>query len=51
MEQIRDREYAGRYALDQRQIYRIGANFIEDKDSRGLEYEIRGSEWHEKPDA
>ncbi|MDE5850263.1 MAG: ATP-binding protein [Muribaculaceae bacterium] len=44
MDQIRDRDYAGRYALDQRQIYLIGANFIEDKDSRGLEYEIRGRE-------
>ncbi|MDE6553390.1 MAG: ATP-binding protein [Muribaculaceae bacterium] len=40
MDQIRDRDYAGRYAMDSRQIYLIGANFIEDKDSRGLEYEI-----------
>ncbi|MDE6553114.1 MAG: ATP-binding protein [Muribaculaceae bacterium] len=40
MDQIRDRDYAGRYAMDTRQIYLIGANFIENKDSRGLEYEI-----------
>ncbi|MDE5848523.1 MAG: ATP-binding protein, partial [Muribaculaceae bacterium] len=40
MQQIYDREYAGRYAMDTRQVYLIGANFIEDKDSRGLEYEI-----------
>ena len=40
MEQIKDRDYAGRYAMDTRQIYLIGANFIEDKDIRSLEYEI-----------
>ncbi|MDE6553861.1 MAG: ATP-binding protein [Muribaculaceae bacterium] len=40
MQQIYSRDYAGRYAMDTRQVYLIGANFIEDKDSRGLEYEI-----------
>ena len=28
------------YAMDTRQVYLIGANFIEDKENRGLEYEI-----------
>ncbi|MDE7347961.1 MAG: ATP-binding protein [Muribaculaceae bacterium] len=41
MDQLRDRDYAGRYAMDQRPVYLIGANFIEDKDNRGLEYEIK----------
>ena len=40
MEQIHDRDYAGRYALDPRPVYLIGANFNEGKDKRGLEYEI-----------
>ena len=40
MDQIHSRDYAGRYAMDSRQIYLIGANFIEDADNRGLEYEI-----------
>ena len=40
MDQIRTRDYAGRYAMDSRQIYLIGANFVEDKDTRRLEYEI-----------
>ena len=40
MDQIRDRDYAGRYAMDSRQVYLIGANFTEDKDHRKLEYEI-----------
>ena len=44
LDQLRNRDYAGRYALDQRKIYLIGANFIEDKESRGLEYEILGCE-------
>ena len=39
--QIRDRDYAGRYAIGSRQVFVIGANFIEDKDNRGLEYEIQ----------
>ena len=40
MDQIHSRDYAGRYAMDSRQVYLIGANFIEDADNRGLEYEI-----------
>ena len=40
MDQIRDRDYAGRYALDPRTVYLIGANFNERKDHRGLDYEI-----------
>ena len=40
MDQIHSRDYAGRYAMDSRQIYLIGANFIEDADNRWLEYEI-----------
>ena len=40
MDQIHSRDYAGRYAMDSRQVYLIGANFIEDADTRGLEYEI-----------
>ncbi|MDE6785418.1 MAG: ATP-binding protein, partial [Muribaculaceae bacterium] len=40
MEQIHSRDYAGRYAIDRRTVYLIGANFNEDKDNRGLEFEI-----------
>ncbi|MDE6195025.1 MAG: ATP-binding protein [Muribaculaceae bacterium] len=40
MDQIHSRDYAGRYAMDSRQVYLIGANFIEDADNRRLEYEI-----------
>ena len=40
MDQIHSRDYAGRYAMDTRQVYLIGANFIEDADTRRLEYEI-----------
>lgn len=40
MAQIRDRDYAGRYALDSRKVYLIGANFIEAKGKKGLEYRI-----------
>ena len=40
MDQIHSRDYAGRYAMDSRQVYLIGANFIEDPDNRRLEYEI-----------
>lgn len=40
MEQIHSRDYAGRYALDARTIYLIGANFNENKKNRGLEYKI-----------
>ncbi len=40
MDQIHSRDYAGRYAMDSRTIYLIGANFDEKKEDRGLEYEI-----------
>ncbi|MDE6291074.1 MAG: ATP-binding protein [Muribaculaceae bacterium] len=40
MDQIRNRDYAGHYALDTRHVYLIGANFIEGKEERGLEYEV-----------
>lgn len=40
MDQIHDRDYAGRYALGKRKIYLIGANFVENKESRLLEYEV-----------
>ncbi|MDE6342226.1 MAG: PD-(D/E)XK nuclease domain-containing protein [Muribaculaceae bacterium] len=40
IEQIRSRDYAGRYTMDSRKIYLIAANFSENKDTRGLEYEI-----------
>lgn len=41
MEQIRDRDYVGRYAMDSRTIFLIGANFENTKDNRELSYEIR----------
>ena len=41
MDQIQDRDYAGRYALDSRDVYLIAANFTERMDNRGLDYEIR----------
>lgn len=40
MEQIYSRDYAGRYAMDSRTLYLIGANFNEKKDHRGLNYRI-----------
>ena len=40
MAQIHDRDYAGRYAMDSRTVYLIGANFNETKEHRGLTYEI-----------
>ncbi|MBD5262414.1 MAG: AAA family ATPase, partial [Bacteroides sp.] len=40
MDQIHEQDYAGRYALDPRKVFLIAANFTEDKDRRGLEYEI-----------
>lgn len=40
MAQIEDRDYAGRYALDERKVFLIAANFIEKKGARGLEYKI-----------
>lgn len=41
MAQIDSRDYAGRYAMDHRTVYLIGANFNEQKGDRGLKYEIR----------
>lgn len=41
MGQIHSRDYAGRYAMERRKVWLIGANFIEDKERRGLEYEIQ----------
>lgn len=40
MDQIHSRDYAGRYALDPRPVYIIGANFIEKNEIRGLKFEI-----------
>ena len=39
-DQICERDYAGRYAMDSRKLYLIAANFTEKRDHRGLEYEI-----------
>lgn len=40
MEQIYSRDYAGRYAMDSRTVYLIGANFCDKKEERELQYEI-----------
>ena len=40
MDQIHDRDYHGRFAMDHRKLYLIAANFCEKKENRGLEYEI-----------
>lgn len=40
IEQIHSRDYSGRFAMDDRKVYLIGANFNEKKEKRGLEYEI-----------
>ena len=40
MEQIRDRDYAGRYSLESRRVYLIAANYNERKEERGLHYRI-----------
>ncbi|MDE6379363.1 MAG: ATP-binding protein [Muribaculaceae bacterium] len=40
MDQIHSRDYAGRYAMDNRTVFLIGANFNEKKEERGLQYEI-----------
>lgn len=40
MDQIHSRDYAGRFAMDSRQVYLIGANFTENKNQRGLQYII-----------
>ena len=41
MDQIHDRDYAGRYAMERRKVFLIGANFDEAKDRRGLKYDIQ----------
>lgn len=41
MDQILDRDYAGRFAMDSRPVYLIAANFSEKREVRGLQYEIR----------
>lgn len=40
LDQISDRDYAGRFEMDNRKIFLIGANFSSKKDNRGLHYEI-----------
>ena len=40
MDQIHSRDYPGRYAMDDRTVYLIGANFNNKNENRGLEYEI-----------
>ncbi len=40
MDQIHSRDYAGRFAMDSRPVYLIGANYTENKDERGMQYEI-----------
>ncbi len=40
MDQIHSRDYAGKYAICEKTVYLIGANFNEKKEERGLEYEI-----------
>ena len=40
MDQIHDRDYVGRYGMESRNVYLIGANFNEKKENRGLQYEI-----------
>ncbi|MDE6235698.1 MAG: ATP-binding protein [Muribaculaceae bacterium] len=36
MEQLKRRDYAGRYAMDERRLYLIGANFSDKGEARGL---------------
>ena len=38
--QLHERDYAGRFAMDTRQIYLIAANYSESKHDRALRYEI-----------
>ncbi len=40
MYQIHSRDYAEKYAMEDRTVYLIGANFNEKKEDRGLEYSI-----------
>lgn len=41
MDQIISRDYIGRFELDPRTVFIIGANFNEKMENRGLEYEIK----------
>ncbi len=41
MNQIHTRDYAGKYAMDDRTVYLIGVNFNDKKEHRGIEYEIK----------
>lgn len=40
MDQIYSRDYAGRYGKDDRNVYLIGANYVENKGERELQYRI-----------
>lgn len=40
MDQIHSRDYGGRYAKDNRKIFLIGANYVENKNERSLDYQI-----------
>ena len=40
MDQIHARDYAGRYAMERRKVYLIGADFTEKKEERGLKFMI-----------
>ena len=40
LDRILDRDYTGRFAMDNRKVFLIGANFSSKKDNRGLHYEI-----------
>ncbi|MDE6560114.1 MAG: ATP-binding protein [Muribaculaceae bacterium] len=40
IDQIYSRDYAGRYRKDDRKVFLIGANYVEKKDTRRLEYKI-----------
>ncbi|MDE5808354.1 MAG: PD-(D/E)XK nuclease domain-containing protein, partial [Muribaculaceae bacterium] len=40
MQQIKSRDYAGRYEMDPRPVYLIAANYNEEKEERGSQYEI-----------
>ncbi|MBD5299007.1 MAG: AAA family ATPase [Bacteroides sp.] len=41
LNQIYDRDYAGRFALDSKQVFIIGANYVNTKNDKGLYYDIK----------
>lgn len=41
IDQLLSRDYAGRFAMDTRQIFIIGANYTDSRSDRALRYEIR----------